>query len=199
MLTNVTSLDLYLRGESLDDVQLYKKTLQVVAEPWTGANHPFEKLQKLKYKGDGARKRPNTLLPAMETIELWHPHELALRHMPEDFFVHGPPMPAQSVLCRPVFVEVDDLEPRVITKLVKENLSNLEELIVARCDDAGSEASRKEWRSLVAALKNYSPNLHTLLWTGGLFSNVRLSKSSSLKKLDKLRKLHVDAEVLFSQ
>jgi hypothetical protein len=196
MATNITSIDLYLRLEYSGELPSFLKTLNAIDEQWRGGDHPFKKLQRLKYNEHGSRVDYPPFLPAMETFELWH-SRIFNPVPPGGFFTDAPRLPFPSMLRRLFFVAVGNMAPEMITRLVEvEALSNLEELIVARCGDTGDNVSQSDWQALVAALEQHNPNLHTLQWTGVFFAEARFSESGCLKKLDKLRKLHVDEGLL---
>lgn len=155
----------------------------------------MKKLKSLVYRGFTLAEREVPLLPSMETLEM---HDYSdLIHDP--LFAVPLPMPTRPLLRRLVFMEVDDLFPASITKIIQVYpTSNLGELIIDRCGSwAGcTRTTQQDFDTVILARERHTPHLKSLRWTAQDFG---VFLWTSFKGLIELRKLHVHmATLVFS-
>jgi len=203
MALNIRNIDLYHH----DDVDIggpdaYMHVRSVLLKHWTGDNAPFQKVKALTFHGPAAGDFITLVLPTMTSLEVRKTCPMVLYD--GTLFKEPLPMPAQPLLRRLVFSETRNLSAELLCRTVQSKLlCNLKELVVD-CPRIISPDLRCDLDSLIRTLGKRIPGLESLRWTNqtvheNLWNNPdpnRFPQFKSFKALTKLRKLHVDFDLL---
>lgn len=187
MAKNLSSLSLRLdKTDSRGLCTAWTKTVSVISGDEELENPPFRKLKSLSYKG-ARHMQFNALVSSLKSFEL-RDVKIAQQNFDVDFFKQPNLRLRTMVLASSPVVSLAGLAQILENKAFCE----LRELTLHR--SVGCSAA---WRGFLISLNRHTPELTSLRWTANNHDLDRtITGHGILRDLRKLRKLHVDHDIL---